>query len=50
MSEKAKKIDRGVVRRLLVYTRPYRGYLAAAMAAAKAGLPDDPAFWENFVL
>ncbi len=34
MSEKAKKIDRGVVRRLLVYTRPYRGYLAAAMAAA----------------
>ena len=23
---------------------------AAAMAAAKAGLPDDPAFWENFVL
>ena len=34
MSEKAKKIDCGVVRRLLVYTRPYRGYLAAAMAAA----------------
>ena len=34
MSGKAKKIDRGAVRRLLAYTRPYRGYLAAAMAAA----------------
>ena len=38
MSGKAKKIDRGAVRRLLAYTRPYRGYLAAAMAAALASV------------
>ena len=29
-----KKIDKNVVRRLLIYTKPYRGYLIAAMASA----------------
>ena len=34
MSKNGKKIDKSVVRRLLIYTRPYRGYLIAAMASA----------------
>ena len=34
MSKNGKKIDKSVVRRLLTYTRPYRGYLIAAMASA----------------
>lgn len=29
-----KKIDKNVVRRLLIYTKPYRGYLIAAMVSA----------------
>ena len=34
MSKNGKKIVKSVVRRLLTYTRPYRGYLIAAMASA----------------
>ena len=34
MSKNGKKTDKSVVRRLLTYTRPYRGYLIAAMASA----------------